>query len=105
MDERRGLLRICRRRHHHDDPREHQAQRKAAHKARGREHGAVEVLGIVAQTVQGENLGRLERQDTGFFHLPDLTEMADDLCYGCVMVEGEDYVDEDWVRKYCEGHA
>ncbi len=34
-----------------------------------------------------------------------LLEMAEDLCYGCVMYEGEDYVDEDWVRKYCEGHA
>lgn len=34
-----------------------------------------------------------------------LLEMAEDLCYGCVMHEGEDYVDEDWVKKYCEGRA
>ena len=34
-----------------------------------------------------------------------LLEMADDLCYGCIMYEGEDYVDENWVRKYCKGHA
>ena len=34
-----------------------------------------------------------------------LLEMAEDLCYGCVMYEGENYVDEAWVRKYCEGHA
>ena len=34
-----------------------------------------------------------------------LLEMAEDLCYGCVMYEGEDYIDEAWVRKYCEGHA
>ena len=34
-----------------------------------------------------------------------LLEMADDLCYGCQMYDGEDYVDETWVRKYCEGHA
>lgn len=32
-----------------------------------------------------------------------LLEMADDLCYGCVMHQGGDYVDEDWVRKYCKG--
>ena len=34
-----------------------------------------------------------------------LQKMADDLCYGCQMYDGEDYVDEIWVRKYCEGHA
>ena len=34
-----------------------------------------------------------------------LLEMAEDLCYGCTMYDGEDDVDEDWVRKYCEGHA
>ena len=34
-----------------------------------------------------------------------LLEMAEDLCYGCMMYDGEDDVDEDWVRKYCEGHA
>ena len=34
-----------------------------------------------------------------------LLEMADDLCYGCQMFDGEDYMDENWIRKYCEGHA
>ncbi len=34
-----------------------------------------------------------------------ILEIAEDLCYGCVMYEVENYVDEDWVRKYCEGHA
>lgn len=34
-----------------------------------------------------------------------LLEMADDLCYGCRMFDGEDYMDENWIRKYCEGHA
>lgn len=34
-----------------------------------------------------------------------LLEMADDLCYGCEMYKDLDYVDEDWVFKYCEGHA
>ena len=34
-----------------------------------------------------------------------LLEIADDLCYGCRIFDGEDYMDENWIRKYCEGHA
>lgn len=34
-----------------------------------------------------------------------LLEMAEDLCYGCRMIRGEDFADEAWVRRYCEGHA
>lgn len=34
-----------------------------------------------------------------------LLTMAEDLCYGCWMVQGDDFVDEAWVRRYCEGRA
>ncbi|MBR5938128.1 MAG: ADP-ribosylglycohydrolase family protein [Clostridiales bacterium] len=29
-----------------------------------------------------------------------LLEMADDICYGCLMDKDSDYRDEDWIRKY-----
>lgn len=34
-----------------------------------------------------------------------LLKMAEDLCYGCRMVQGDDFVDEAWVRRYCEGRG
>ena len=34
-----------------------------------------------------------------------LLTMAEDLCYGCRMVQGDDFVDEAWVRRYCEGRG
>ena len=34
-----------------------------------------------------------------------LLTMAEDLCYECWMVQGDDFVDEAWVRRYCEGRA
>ncbi len=70
--------------------------------------GDSDSTGAIAGNILGSWLGydamdevwktKLEMKDT-------LLEMADDLCYGCVMREGEDYVDEAWVRKYCRGHT
>ena len=33
-----------------------------------------------------------------------IIEMADDLCYGCLMDEYSNYRDPDWVRKYMDMH-
>ncbi len=71
-------------------------------------NGDSDSTGAVLGNILGAFLGEgaiEEKWKTNLEMLPVITEMADDLCYGCVMVEGEDYVDEDWVMKYCEGHA
>ena len=34
-----------------------------------------------------------------------LLEVSNNLCYGCEIYEDQDYVDEDWDRKNCEGYA
>ncbi|MBR6707007.1 MAG: ADP-ribosylglycohydrolase family protein [Clostridia bacterium] len=70
--------------------------------------GDSDSTGAVAGNILGAFIGEEaigEKWKADLEMLPVIMEMADDLCYGCVMVEGEDYMDEDWVRKYCEGHA
>ena len=34
-----------------------------------------------------------------------ILEMAEDLCYGCVLSDGKEEADPAWTRKYCRGHA
>ena len=70
--------------------------------------GDSDSTGAVTGNILGAWLGydNIEEKWKTDLEMPDvLNEMAEDLCYGCVMYDGEDYVDEAWVRKYCEGHA
>ncbi len=70
--------------------------------------GDSDSTGAVAGNILGAFIGEdaiEEKWKKDLEMLPVITEMADDLCYGCVMARGEDHMDEDWVRKYCDGHA
>ena len=70
--------------------------------------GDSDSTGAIVGNILGSWLGYdaiEEKWKTNLEMMGILLEMADDLCYGCLMCAGEDYVDEDWISKYCDGHA
>lgn len=70
--------------------------------------GDSDSTGAVTGNILGSWLGYNaidEKWKTNLEMLDVLLEMSDDLCYGCVMYDGEEYVDEKWIGKYCEAHA
>ena len=69
--------------------------------------GDSDSTGAVTGNILGSWLGcrAIDPEWTRLLELRDvLLEMAEDLCFGCRMYEGDHSIDEAWVRKYCQGH-
>ncbi len=69
--------------------------------------GDSDSTGAVTGNILGSLLGyeNIEKKWKERLELRDvILEMADDLCYGCLMSEYSSYHDKDWVRKYMDMH-
>ena len=70
--------------------------------------GDSDSTGAVAGNILGAFIGEgaiEEKWKTDLEMLPVITQMADDLCHGCAAAGDGDCPDENWLRKYRDGHA